>query len=187
MKFPIALVALALPAISNAVIPVNVPTPPPLVWQTCAANPARQCSTLMVPLNYEDPSQGYIGLPVARKLADTQSLGPLVVNFGGPVSEAAYAVENDTDQRLGDFFTPSVVQRYDIIGLTARAMNVGITCFTPAQSQQYWQTNHFSRSNTQLSNLLNLEVAANQRCLLDEPQIARHMSSAESKIGRAHV
>lgn len=180
-----ALIATAFPAHSDEAsggtqLPVTVPLPPPLTWHVCEFNPARECATLRVPVNYADLSQGYMDLPVARRRATSQSLGPMVVNFGGPVSSAAFAIEEDSDATLGAFFTPEVVERYDLIGLNARGMTEGVTCFTPETSQEYWQTNHFSRSSTELNHLLGLERAANQRCLMDEPVVARHMSSAES-------
>lgn len=180
----VALLLASLPALSDessggTTLPINVPTPPPLVWGACEFNPERECATLRVPLNYANLSEGYIELPVARRRATTDSLGPLVINFGGPVSSAAFGVE-DSDASLEATFTPEVVARYDIIGLNARGMTDGILCLTSETAEEYWQTNHFSRSSAELNHLLALERAANQHCLSDDPATVRHMSSAES-------
>jgi pimeloyl-ACP methyl ester carboxylesterase len=160
-------------------LPTTVPVPPPLNWQPCEANSARECATLKVPLNYANLSEGYIDLPVARRRATTQSLGPLVMNFGGPVSAAAFAIE-DSDERLQAFIPPEVMERYDVVGLNARAMTDGINCFDEQTAQEYWQTNHFTRTSAELDHLLQLEQAANQRCLANNQPLIRHMSSAES-------
>jgi pimeloyl-ACP methyl ester carboxylesterase len=171
-----ALLATALPASSNGSLPVNVPTPPPLVWEQCESNPARECAMLRVPLNYANLAEGFIELPVARRRANGTSFGPLVMNFGGPVSAGASLLEIAGDEN----FTHEMLEFYDMVAVNARGMTNGITCFDSQTQGEYWLTNHFSRSSAQLNQLLALERAANERCLQDDPPTARNMSSAAS-------
>jgi pimeloyl-ACP methyl ester carboxylesterase len=101
------------------------------------------------------------------------------MNFGGPVSAAAFAIQG-SDEELAVFVPPEVMERYDLIGLNARGMTEGIDCFDEQTAQEYWQTNHFTRTKAELDHLLQLEEAANQRCLENNQPVIRHMSSAES-------
>jgi pimeloyl-ACP methyl ester carboxylesterase len=171
-----ALLTIAPPASSSGSLPVNVPTPPPLVWEQCELNPARECAMLTVPLNYANLAEGFIELPVARRRADGASFGPLVMNFGGPVSAGAFLLEGAGDEN----FTQEMLELYDLVAVNARGMTNGITCFDSQSQGEYWLTNHFSRTPAQLNHLLSLERAANERCLQDDPPTARHMSTAES-------
>src|SRR5687767_8242254 len=119
----VALLATAFPALSDEPsggnqIPVNVPTPPPLVWAPCAANPARDCAVLRVPLNYANSAEGFIELPVARRRAtgSGQFLGQLVLNFGGPAAPSGTLLSGAGDGN----FTAEMRDLYDLVAIDAR-------------------------------------------------------------------
>jgi pimeloyl-ACP methyl ester carboxylesterase len=178
-----ALLATTLPALgdessSGNQIPVNVPTPPPLVWSPCAANPENECASLSVPLNYANLADGYIELPVARRRASGpgQFLGPLIFNFGGPAFPSGSALAGAGPEN----FTSEMLELYDIVAIDARGTTDNVICFDSDQLGEYWQTNHFTRTTAELDHLLALERAANQRCLQHDASLVRHMSTAES-------
>ena len=158
-------------------LPVNVPTPPPLVWAPCEVDPAHDCAVLTVPLNYANLAEGFIDLPVARRRASGpgQLLGPLVLNFGGPAFPSGSALAGAGDEN----FTPEMLELYDLVAVDARGTTNNITCFDSSQLKEYWETNHFTRTSAELNHALDLERAANQRCLQDDPSLVRHMSTAE--------
>jgi pimeloyl-ACP methyl ester carboxylesterase len=179
----VALLATAFPALSDEQsggnqVPVNVPPPPPLVWAPCAANPARDCAVLRVPLNYANLSEGFIELPVARRRASGpgQFLGPMVMNFGGPAFPSGSAMAGAGDEN----FTAEMRDLYDLVAIDARGTTNTIICFDSSQLAEYWETNRFARTTAELNHMLDLERAANQRCLQHDPSLVRHMSTAES-------
>ncbi|KAL3454273.1 hypothetical protein BJX65DRAFT_317936 [Aspergillus insuetus] len=61
-----------------------------LHWTPCPSNPAFDCSTLTVPLEYATPNSGqFASIPLARLNAtvpESQRKGPLLTNPGGPGS-----------------------------------------------------------------------------------------------------
>src|SRR5688500_16516707 len=129
----VALLATAFPALSDEPsggnqIPVNVPPPPPLVWAPCAANPARDCAVLRVPLNYANRSEGFVELPVARRRASGagQFLGSMVMNFGGPAFPSGSAMAGAGDEN----FTAEMRDLYDLVAIDARGTTNTIICFT---------------------------------------------------------
>jgi pimeloyl-ACP methyl ester carboxylesterase len=178
----VALLAAALPALSEPSggdqIPVSVPLPPPLVWAPCEVNPAHDCAMLSVPLNYANLAEGFIELPVPRRGASGpgQFLGPMVMNFGGPAFPSGSALAGAGDEN----FTCEMLEFYDLVAIDARGTTNNVICFDSSQLGEYWETNHFARSTAALNHLLDLERAANQRCLQHDPSLVRHMSSAES-------
>lgn len=100
-------------------VPV-APVDDALVWTPC---PGGECTTVTVPLDYDEPTGATIDVAVARRPAANQQerIGPLFVNFGGPGGEST-AIFNGAGPTLG-----SVFPRFDIvtwdprgIGQTAR-------------------------------------------------------------------
>jgi pimeloyl-ACP methyl ester carboxylesterase len=73
-----------------------------------------------------------------------------------------------------------MLEFYDLVAVDARGTTTNVICFDSSQLAQYWETNHFARSTAELNHLLELERAANARCLQHDPSLVRHMSSAES-------
>ncbi len=59
------------------------PPPPSITWETCYQN--YECGVIEVPIDYQRPSLETIQIDLIRIQASTDpSLGPLLINFGGP-------------------------------------------------------------------------------------------------------
>jgi len=101
------------------------PTPPPqpISWTPCLGN--LQCATLVVPLDYADPTGPTIPIAVARHPAEIPSarIGSLVIDPGGPgvsgIDDMANELRSLTAPLLDDFdivtFDPRGVERSDPI------------------------------------------------------------------------
>lgn len=110
-------------AISTTTTTTTQPPLPitPITWTQC--NGSLQCGTLIVPLDYDHPQAGTIGIAVERHLADdpAQRIGSLVINPGGPgvsgIDDFVNELDTLTPQLLDDFdvvtFDPRGVQRSD--------------------------------------------------------------------------
>ena len=93
-------------------------TPEPIEWQECDDGSdieSIECGTLEVPFDYEQPEEGSFVLYMKKRLATKKSIGPLLVNPGGPgfggsilANEAMY------------YFSKSLLDSFDIIAWDPR-------------------------------------------------------------------
>ncbi|MEU9391807.1 alpha/beta hydrolase [Streptomyces sp. NPDC048324] len=91
-----------------------------LAWKSCGTTdyPTLQCASLTVPLDHDDPHGKQITLALSRvKHTTKKSLGPLLVNPGGP---------GGSGLTLAGFVASSlpkaVASRYDVIGFDPRGV-----------------------------------------------------------------
>jgi len=100
------------PRDSDVRLPLGTPDP---VWMAC---PGGECTTVTVPLDYDDPNGATIEVAVTRGGArDIENrIGALFINFGGPGGE--------TNEVLGFAATvfADVFPRFDIIGWDPRGI-----------------------------------------------------------------
>jgi pimeloyl-ACP methyl ester carboxylesterase len=90
------------------------PDPKPLVFTKCGNK--QECATLEVPLDYANPTNGEtITLNVKRRPAGTGSIGPLLVNPGGPGAPGSTMVAN-----ASGYFSARLLAKFDIIGWDPR-------------------------------------------------------------------
>jgi pimeloyl-ACP methyl ester carboxylesterase len=91
---------------------------PAVTWSVCPEDDQVQCGAMRVPADWGDPYGPSIELAMARRTATDPAhrIGVLVVNPGGP---GGSAVNMALD---GDYFTPELRRRFDIIGLDPRGV-----------------------------------------------------------------
>jgi pimeloyl-ACP methyl ester carboxylesterase len=90
------------------------PGPAPIQWRKCGQR--IDCATLAVPLDYTNPVNGeVINLKVKRRTASGSSLGPLLVNPGGPGVAGTIMVD-----QAQDYFDPKLLDRFDLIAWDPR-------------------------------------------------------------------
>ncbi len=95
---------------SSTAPPVSVPD---LSWSSCGSG--RECATVAVPLDHDDPGGATIELHVKRLPAKGDRIGALFFNFGGPGAGAADLIDV--------FGVPAAVRaRFDIIGMDPRGV-----------------------------------------------------------------
>jgi len=107
-----ALVAITAPTVPAAAAPT---APPRLVWRACGGG--FQCSTLSVPVDWDQPAGPHVSLAVARHLAQdpSQRIGSLVINFGGPGDPGAESLREGVSN-----FPATVRQRFDLVSFDPR-------------------------------------------------------------------
>jgi pimeloyl-ACP methyl ester carboxylesterase len=91
-------------------------SPQELVWSSCGVS---ECATLIVPLDWDDPTGETIGLELTRFPARGGAIGSLVINPGGPGSPGTGFVEHfrgTAGSRLLD--------SYDIVGFDPRGVGL---------------------------------------------------------------
>jgi len=115
------------PSTSTTTTPpeVALPAPPPLGWSSCGTD--RQCSTLVVPLDYADPSGPHIGIALARRPASDPAarIGSLVINPGGPGESGVLNFSKDLA-----VLPAQVLARFDVVTFDPRGIGAseGIHC-----------------------------------------------------------
>ncbi|GAA2285683.1 alpha/beta hydrolase [Nonomuraea roseoviolacea subsp. roseoviolacea] len=106
-----------------------------IAWKTCtgltgpdgkpaAADPALQCGTLAVPLDYSRPGGERINLALIRVKATGDRIGSLVFNFGGPGGSGV-----DTLAMAARAFA-ALGTRYDLVSFDPRGVerSAGVRC-----------------------------------------------------------
>lgn len=98
-----------------------------LVWSNCSSTdpPGLSCGTMQVPLDWTNPEEGNISLGIKRyESADpARRIGNLFLNFGGPGGSAAPRV-NSTAYGTRHYFTPTLLEHFDLIGLDPRGVGI---------------------------------------------------------------
>ncbi len=95
----------------------TLPAPPPLGWSPCGDD--RQCSTLVVPLDYRDPGGAHLGIALRRRPASGpgQRIGSLVLNPGGPGGSGIAALDQDLS-----VLPAAVLARFDVVAFDPRGI-----------------------------------------------------------------
>jgi pimeloyl-ACP methyl ester carboxylesterase len=102
---------------------IALPPPVPIAWRACGRF---DCATVTVPVDYEHPEVGTIGLAVTRRRAGdaARRIGSLLMNPGGPGSSGVRRVQR------GFTISAEVAERFDIVGFDPRGVGASapITC-----------------------------------------------------------
>lgn len=107
-------------------------------WTACKGHPAFQCTTIQVPLNYDQPTGTTIELAV-NKLPATgtrRRLGSLLTNPGGPGGSGL-----DYTYSVGQKgITPDVRASYDLIGIDPRGVgqSAPVKCLSDAGQDAFY-------------------------------------------------
>src|SRR3954462_939026 len=110
------------------------PVVPDLRWVPCGAG--LQCSSALVPVDYDAPRGAQLTLSLIRRRAgDPQHrVGSLFVNNGGPGNSVLDFVRGDVTSVL----PADVLRRFDVIGFDPRGVgrSTPIRCFASVEAQQ---------------------------------------------------
>jgi pimeloyl-ACP methyl ester carboxylesterase len=102
-----------------------------LKWRDCYGN--YQCSSLLVPIDYADLSQGAFKLALLRfqALDQDRRIGSLLVNPGGPGSSGV-----DYAYNAEYIVSPEILERFDIVGFDPRGVgdSAAIKCLSDAET-----------------------------------------------------
>jgi len=98
-------------------VEVAVPRPPPLGWSACDGD--RECSTLVVPLDYARPEGRYIGVALERRRASNPAhrIGSVVLNPGGPGDSGVLNLTKDLA-----VLPAEVPARFDVVAFDPRGV-----------------------------------------------------------------
>ncbi len=143
-----------------------------LQWNACDDH--RECSTLLVPIDYSNPAAGDFRLALSRVKATGTRAGSLVVNPGGPGAEGASFAEY-AQSSLGDQVTKS----YDVIGFDPRGVgkSAPVTCMTGRQTTEWLRADATPDTPAEISRYSRLAAGIGRGCLALTPTRARNVGS----------
>ncbi|GII76534.1 peptidase [Sphaerisporangium rufum] len=90
-----------------------------IAWAPCEEEPAVECGTLAVPIDWSRPKGPTIDLALARRKATDPAarIGSMLINPGGPGGSGV-----DFAYSSPDFFTEEIRQRFDLVGFDPRGV-----------------------------------------------------------------
>ncbi|WP_433444920.1 alpha/beta fold hydrolase [Nonomuraea sp. CA-141351] len=149
-------------------------TAPSIAWQPCAENPAVDCGTVTVPLDWGDPGGEKIELALARRKATDPSarIGSLVVNPGGPGGSGKQIVLRD---RLP--FSSDITSRFDIVGFDPRGV-AGSHPILCSQELAAQAPDPFLKSQADFDRLLAFNARYKQDCRARTGPLFDHVDAA---------
>src|SRR6201990_330000 len=136
-----ALLSLVLPIVAAvATTPIAGAT---LTWGNCGRFldhpdnvPSAQCTTVPVPIDYDNPDAGQAQLAVIRIPATGPRIGALLINPGGPGASAVDAAVAMAAQLAGS----EISRRFDLVGFDPRGVGhstPALRCQTDAEFDAY--------------------------------------------------
>lgn len=145
-------------------------------WRECRAD--RECASIEVPLDYDDPEGETVTLSLLRVPAEDSDrrIGSLVVNPGGPgVSGVTYAADADT------YFGEELREVYDVVGFDPRGVSEStpIDCRTDEELDAYIGADPDPDTAAERREARALFAAFGEGCLERSGDLTRHMSTEE--------
>lgn len=168
---------------------ISLPAPSKLSWTNCQGG--FQCATLTVPVDYDHPGQGTIGLAMVRLPArlPASRIGSLLTDPGGPGGSGVDFVRGAADSILAPYH-----DRFDIVGFDPRGAGKSqpVHCVDAATTDRYLQTDPVIDDAVERQALIDVNkqyaaaCAANSRALLAHlasEVVARDMEEMRMALG----
>ncbi|MGI9137000.1 MAG: alpha/beta hydrolase [Candidatus Nanopelagicales bacterium] len=143
-----------------------------LQWSACDDH--RECSTLLVPIDYSSPSSGDFRLALSRARAKGTKVGSIVVNPGGPGADGTSFAEY-AQSSLG----AQVARSYDVIGFDPRGVgkSAPVTCLTGRQTTAWLRADATPDTPAEVASYARLAAGIGRGCLQYTPTRARNVGS----------
>jgi pimeloyl-ACP methyl ester carboxylesterase len=167
-----ALLSLVLPIVAAvATIPIAPIASATLTWGNCGRFlshsdnvPSAQCTSVPVPIDYDNPGAGQAQLAVIRIPATGPRIGALLINPGGPGASAVDAVAAMGTQLAGS----EISRRFDLVGFDPRGVGhstPALRCQTDAEFDAYRRDPMVDYSPAGVAHIEQVYRQLAQRCL----------------------
>lgn len=145
-------------------------------WQPCEDNPAVECTSVAVPLDWSEPAGPTIEIAVARRASADPDLrvGSLVYAPAGPGSSGVDTLTND--DVFGVVFPDSVRQRFDVVSVDPRG--VGRSSPVLCDESLFGLLDRPApRNQTEFEDLLDAQHAVGRSCRERTGPVIDHLDS----------
>lgn len=145
-----------------------------LDWRDCGD---AECTRVLVPVDYQDPSAGTTELALTKVPARGESIGALFVNPGGPGGSAFdYA-------RAADYIvSPAVRDSFDIVGVDPRGVGKSdpIECLTDSELDEIFASDGTPDDPEEERKLIADSAYVAQACARNAAEVWRHMDTVST-------
>lgn len=147
-----------------------------LRWQPCTGATSFDCATLPVPIDWQRPADGVVGLAVIRQRASepVARIGSLVVDPGGPGGSGLDYVEHGSAQ-----FSAGLLARFDVVSWDPRGIGLShpVRCDTALLDNP---VSLFPTTEAELSGLKAYNQKLRASCRADTGPLYDHLDSASN-------
>lgn len=150
-----------------------------LEWSPCGSAGARdaECTTVTVPIDYDDPAAGTTTISVRRVQATGDRIGSLLLNPGGPGGSGL-------DMLVGiAWLAPeALAAAYDLVGFDPRGVGASdpLGCLDTAAYDELLATDVDPDDPASVEHYASLVAAQGEACLATNPELAQHVTTVET-------
>lgn len=148
-------------------------------WSACGSAGARdaECATVMVPIDYDDPSAGATTIALRKVSATGEKLGSLFLNPGGPGASGLDMLQGlawEAPEELGEV--------YDFVGFDPRGVGASdpLICLDTAGLDELLATDVDPDDPASVERYAALVEMQGEACLQTNPQLAQHVTTVET-------
>lgn len=143
-------------------------------WRNCGD---AECTSITVPLDYDDPTGETIELSMTRVLATGESIGSLFVNPGGPGGSAF-----DYAKAADYIVTPAIREVYDVVGVDPRGVGYSepIECLTDAEIDEFSAAEGTPDTPEEEAALLADATILAEKCAANGGPLIDHMGTVDA-------
>lgn len=146
-----------------------------LTWENCGGG--FECTSLSVPLDYDDPYKDAITISVIRLRVSAQPVGSLILNPGGPGgSGIEYA-------RAAEFVVSKVLlDNFDIVGFDPRGVGESspIECIDDQTTDEYIASDGTPDDQTEIDTSIEILTQFGQDCLTNSPELISNVDTVSA-------
>ena len=145
-----------------------------LEWRDCGGR--NQCTEVLVPLDYDNPTGETVELAVLRSPSTgPRPQGSLVVNPGGPGGSGV-----DFAAAASSIASPEVRSAFSIVGFDPRGVGLSdpLECLTDAETDALMSADPSPDTPSEVGALEQYSAALGEGCVRDDAALAAHVDSA---------
>lgn len=143
-----------------------------LAWEPCGLPRDGECATLAVPLDRDDPSGATIELALGRIPATGDSLGPLLVNPGGPGGSGI-------DFLMRDPVSAELARRFDVVSWDPRGVGDSRDLACGERTEELLALDQDPDDDTEQLALERVAAEVAQECGDLDGEVLEHLGTAE--------
>lgn len=149
----------------------------PLTWTPCEGV---ECSSLLVPFDYDKPELGHFTLHLTRRTAENPAdkVGSLLVNPGGPGFGGSSLAKDATY-----YFSQDIIDHFDIIGFDPRGTGEStpaLDCISNDEYDKFFASDNTPKDDKELEAIVELNKQFVDECEQNSGTILQYVTTANT-------
>lgn len=147
-------------------------SPDPLVWGDCDLPRAGECARLAVPLDWDRPDGAAIELALGRLRATGDSIGPLLVNPGGPGGSGLEFLAADP-------VSEQVAERFDVVSWDPRGVGASADLRCGSEVEPFLALDPEPDDDSEQAELEDAAAAVAAECAELDGEVLAHLGTQD--------